>query len=95
MSRKHTEGALNTLAAIMYEPRAPYSARVAATEALLDRGWGKAKQSHEGEITHRYVVEMPPELTREQWTETLDASSHDRGGADYSIAWSPRGNQRK
>jgi hypothetical protein len=39
--------------------RAPYAARVAAAEALLDRGWGKPKQSHEAEISHRYVIEIP------------------------------------
>jgi hypothetical protein len=33
----------------MNEPHAPYAARVAAAEALLDRGWGKPKQSHEAE----------------------------------------------
>jgi hypothetical protein len=37
----------------MNEPHAPYAARVAAAEALLDRGWGKPKQSHEAEISHR------------------------------------------
>jgi hypothetical protein len=45
--------------AIMNEPHAPYAARVAAAEALLDRGWGKPKQSHEAEISHRYVIEVP------------------------------------
>jgi hypothetical protein len=43
----------------MNEPHAPYAARVAAAEALLDRGWGKPKQSHEAEISHRYVIEIP------------------------------------
>src|SRR5262245_22150747 len=57
LARMHTKKAVKTLAAIMNEPRAPYAARVAAAEALLDRGWGKPKQSHEAEITHRYVIE--------------------------------------
>ena len=43
-------------AAIMNELRAPYAARVAAAEALLDCGWGRAKQTHESEITPRYVI---------------------------------------
>jgi hypothetical protein len=60
LARMHTEKAVKTLAAIMNEPHAPYAARVAAAEALLDRGWGKPKQSHEAEITHRYVIEIPP-----------------------------------
>jgi hypothetical protein len=37
--------------------------------ALLDRGWDKPKQSDEPEITHRYVVELPPVLTKVEWQE--------------------------
>jgi len=54
LARMHTNKAVKTLAAIMNEPHPPYAARVAAAEALLDRGWGKPRQSHEAEITHRY-----------------------------------------
>jgi hypothetical protein len=49
------------------EPHAPYAARVAAAEALLDRGWGKPKQSHEAEITHRYVIEIPALMDNAAW----------------------------
>ena len=59
LARMHTKKAVKTLAAIMNEPHAPYAARVAAAEALLDRGWGKPRQSHEAEITHRYVDRNP------------------------------------
>src|SRR4029077_14922098 len=54
-------------AAIMNEPRAPYAARVAAAEALLDRGWGKPRQSHEAEITRRYVIEIPALMDNAEW----------------------------
>jgi hypothetical protein len=60
LARMHTRNAVRTLAAIMNEPHAPYAARVAAAEALLDRGWGKPRQSHEVETRHRYVLEVPP-----------------------------------
>jgi len=40
---------------------------VAAAEALLDRGWGKPKQSHEAEITHRYVIEIPALMDNATW----------------------------
>ena len=53
----------------------PYRARAAAAEALLDRGWGKPKQSHEAEISHRYVVEIPPLLSNEEWQEKYSSSS--------------------
>jgi hypothetical protein len=70
----HSRKAVKTLAAIMNEPRAPYAARVAAAEALLDRGWGKPKQSHEAEITHRYVIEIPALMDNATWeAEALEA----------------------
>lgn len=51
LARSHTETAINTLAGIMKEPRAPHSARVAAASYLLDRGWGRPKQ--DVDMTHR------------------------------------------
>lgn len=44
LARTHTQSALKTLASIMNEPSAPAAARVAAAQALIDRGWGKATQ---------------------------------------------------
>lgn len=51
LARTHTQSALKTLAAIMNEPSAPAAARVAAAQALIDRGWGKATQFIDA--THR------------------------------------------
>jgi hypothetical protein len=68
LARMHTRKAVRTLAAVMNEPHAPYAARVAAAEALLDRGWGKPKQSHEAAIMHHYVLEVPPtSLSSAEW----------------------------
>lgn len=59
LARSHTETAINVLAGIMCEPKAAHSARVAAAQALLDRGWGKATQPIAGdeenplEVLHR------------------------------------------
>lgn len=44
LARSHTESAIVTLASIMNQPKANPSARVAAAQAILDRGWGKPKQ---------------------------------------------------
>jgi len=44
LARAHTEAAINCLAGIMNKTDAPESARVAAANSLLDRGWGKATQ---------------------------------------------------
>ncbi len=42
MARVHTAEALDTLAAVMRNTKAPASARVMAANAILDRGHGKA-----------------------------------------------------
>jgi hypothetical protein len=48
LARAHTETALNVLAGVMNQPDAPASAKVAAAEALLSRGWGKPAQAVTG-----------------------------------------------
>jgi hypothetical protein len=50
-AREYTVEALETLAAVMRDKRAPAAARVSAANALLDRGYGKPLQTVEGEIT--------------------------------------------
>lgn len=52
MARNHTAKALSTLASIMNERKAPPAARVAAAQALLDRGWGKATQVVEATVNN-------------------------------------------
>lgn len=44
LARDKTEAALNVLAAIMYRETANPFARVAAANAILDRGWGRPVQ---------------------------------------------------
>src|SRR5665213_4259746 len=44
LARKHTEEAISTLAAIMQDTSLSPAARVSASTALLDRGYGKAPQ---------------------------------------------------
>jgi hypothetical protein len=43
-ARQHTETAIKTLVSIATCKKSTDSARVAASTALLDRGWGKAAQ---------------------------------------------------
>lgn len=42
LARKHTQRAIEVLSQIMDDPGAPGAARATASQALLDRGWGKA-----------------------------------------------------
>src|SRR5262245_6682428 len=73
----------------MKQPEAPYAARVAAAEALLDRGWGKPKQSHEAEITHRYVIEIPALMDNATWE--AEAIEHEPDCIEHHDG-PPRGN---
>jgi hypothetical protein len=59
LARSHTETAIKMLHGIMTQAKAPPAARVAAAQALLDRGWGKAPQHISGEFSQRYVAELP------------------------------------
>jgi hypothetical protein len=47
LARSHSATAIKTLVGIMKEPKAAPAARVAAAQALLDRGWGKPMQAME------------------------------------------------
>ena len=47
LARTQTMDALKTLETIHKNPKAPPAARVAAANALLDRGWGKSRQALE------------------------------------------------
>lgn len=45
LARKHTPQAIRTLEKVMNDDNANPSARVAASEALLNRGWGRPAQT--------------------------------------------------
>jgi hypothetical protein len=47
LARSHTRTALNVLVGVMRSTKAPAPARIAAANAILDRGWGKATQAVE------------------------------------------------
>ncbi len=87
MARTHTEKALKTLAAIMRQTKAPPAARVAAAQALLDRGWGKPAQVVTGDesglpisVIHRVIVALP-EVDLDAAVDAIDADYNEVGGA--------------
>jgi len=49
LARQHTEEAINALLRILRKDDATDSAVVAASSAILDRGWGKATQPISGD----------------------------------------------
>lgn len=50
LARMHTPEAIATLAEVNNNPKAPAIARVAAANALLDRGWGKPTEYVEANV---------------------------------------------
>jgi len=58
LARSHTRTAINVLVGVMRSEDATHAARVAAANAILDRGWGKAALALEArdgaiELIHR------------------------------------------
>ena len=58
LARSFTKPALKTLDAIMRQPKAPAAARVQTAVALLDRGWGKPKQTVGGDLENPLAVRV-------------------------------------
>ena len=59
LARQLTTDAIETLASIMRNTEAAPAARVAAANAILDRGYGKPAQHFTGEVSQCYVAELP------------------------------------
>ena len=61
LARAYTEAAIDTLAAIMSDEKASPAARIAAANALLDRGYGRPTSIVETHIENRDVREWTKE----------------------------------
>jgi hypothetical protein len=62
-AREHTEAAIETLVGVVNNEEAPTAARVAAANAILDRGWGKPGQYVETSVRKKPIREMTDEET--------------------------------
>ncbi len=49
LARAHTQAAINALASLMTEASSD-AAKISAANAILDRGWGRARQEAEAEL---------------------------------------------
>ena len=49
-AREHTRDALDTLKAVMSDAKTPPAARVSTATAMLDRGWGRAKETVDAKV---------------------------------------------
>lgn len=78
LCRTHTEDAVNALVSVCTGVDVPAAAKVAASQALLDRGWGKPAQAVEvtgadgGPLQHRDMSVAP--LAVLEWLAAQDAS---------------------
>src|SRR5215470_19019100 len=90
LAREHTAEALDTLAQIMRDHKAPQAARVSAARELLDRGYGRAESSVNAKIE---TPEKKPDFSvlspeqREVWKRghamlapLLELVLHERSG---------------
>lgn len=70
-AREHTQEAIETLVTIMKDGKQPSAARVAAANALLDRGYGRPGQHVTGETTVNWKTVAVPEF--DSWIEGLSS----------------------
>jgi hypothetical protein len=68
-ARESTWDALDTLKQVMEDMKAPCAARIAAANSILDRGWGKPKETIDA--TARFTLEdlVLASMRREQESE--------------------------
>jgi hypothetical protein len=77
LARSHTRTALNVLVAVMRNTKATPPARIAAANAILDRGWGKATQAIENgddgalELIHRIELRADFQHLR-RWRKSVE-----------------------
>jgi hypothetical protein len=71
LARAHTEIAIKVLAGIAKDGTNE-GARVSAAQALLDRGWGKAPQSHTGEDGEGEITIVIRRLAEEDAMKTVE-----------------------
>ena len=73
MARQYTTTAIKTLAAIAGSKKATDSARVAACQALLDRGFGKPEVHVEVDETIRWIL-TDETMSEDVWTKAHEDS---------------------
>jgi hypothetical protein len=72
LARQSGKDAIATLKAIMDDTHAPPAARIAASVALLDRGYGRPEQSFTGSLNAHYSISDKP-MTAEEWAKEYAA----------------------
>jgi hypothetical protein len=71
-ARSHTVAAITTLSEICADESAPPAARVAAANALLDRGWGRPLQAIDASVTVTTLADL---VAASMLAGTIDGAS--------------------
>jgi hypothetical protein len=66
LARSRGKQAIDALYEIMCDEKAPSAARIAASVALLDRGYGRPEQSFSGALNVAYSISDQP-MSAEEW----------------------------
>jgi Family of unknown function (DUF5681) len=82
LAREHTPEAIDTLAEIMTDEKAPHAQRIAAAAEILDRGWGKPMQTVEGNVgnTLEVIIKDATASALGGRTESIDVTPHNQDG---------------
>lgn len=80
LAQKHGPSAVSTLATIMQDAAQPPQARVAAARELLDRGYGKSKETLE--LKSPIALEIPVLYTRDDIMDARDEDADTGGDGD-------------
>ena len=72
LARSRGKQAIDALYEIMCDEKAPPAARIAASVALLDRGYGRPEQSFTGSLNAHYSISDKP-MTAEEWAREYAA----------------------
>ena len=72
LARSRGKEAIHVLYAIMRDEKAPTAARIAASVALLDRGYGRPEQSFTGSLNAHYSISDRP-MSAEEWAREYAA----------------------
>lgn len=81
LARSHSDTAIRTLAAIMTKEDAPESARVAAANAILDRGWGKPQQTVDMTVRKQIAKELSDDELADIATGSSERTASETVGA--------------
>ena len=84
LARDQTEAAINTIISIMKEVTVPAGVRLKAAELLLNRGWGKPKETHVVEDTEgRSLMRIVREIVHVTETQEMIEHENDDLVVDY------------